>query len=127
MLPPQPAMSSALARGRPGDHDRPGTAGRCPAPRALRHTCLVKPLDERAAIRRLFDRFGLGARRTAADGGVGRVSPPPLHPLPPPDPPDRGPPAPPPPEIAPPAPVGVDAPRRKDVDAQRGDQQRATK
>lgn len=32
----------------------------------------MPPLDERAAVRRLYDRFGWGARRSDVDGGVAR-------------------------------------------------------
>jgi uncharacterized protein (DUF1800 family) len=87
----------------------------------------VKPLEERAAIRRLFDRFGLGARHADVDDGVERGFDASLQQLLSPDPADPGAAATPAPELGPLDPVGLNDPRRKDVDAQRADQQRTMK
>ena len=87
----------------------------------------MKPLDERAAVRRLFDRFGLGARHADVDDGVERGFDASLQLLLAPDPADPGAAATPAPEIDPLDPAGVDDPRRLDVKAERADQQQTMK
>ncbi len=80
-------------------------------------------LDERAAVRRLFDRLGLGARRGDVDGGVAAGFDATLDRL--------LTEAPTPPADAPPLPllpsVAADDPRRPGIETQRSDQQRELK
>ncbi|NMO90330.1 DUF1800 family protein [Actinomycetospora sp. TBRC 11914] len=87
----------------------------------------MKPVEERAAVRRLYDRLGLGARRADIDHGVAQGFDATLQELLDPDPADPGAAATPVPKIDPLDPAGVDDPRRLDVKAERADQQQAMK